>query len=164
MTSYVAIYDNDLEYGCSRDREIDGNTGDTRIFRQVRTSWRIIALRHVFLYCSWQLVLCFLVVPWGCLYPSFYIQGGRGYMEGNRVGYNMIPIRTLSLLVYFTDISIDINIYALERMTWSSGIFWMVGWVITDPSLGLLSPCRVIPRVPIFVSSQWVLGKWVDVG
>jgi hypothetical protein len=127
MTSYVAIYDNDLEYGCSRDREIDGNTGDKMIFRQVQTSWRIIALRHVFLYCSWQLVLCFLVVPWGCLYPSFFIQGGRGYMKGNRVGYNMIPISTLSLLVYFTDISIDINIYALERMTWSSGIFWMVG-------------------------------------
>jgi hypothetical protein len=20
---------------------------------------------------------------WGCLYPSFYIQGGRGYKEGN---------------------------------------------------------------------------------
>jgi hypothetical protein len=34
----------------------------------------------------------------GCLYPSFYIQGDRGYKEGNRVGYNMIPDMTLSLL------------------------------------------------------------------
>jgi hypothetical protein len=31
-------------------------------------------------------VVVFLVVDlslWGCLYPSFYIQGGRGYKEGN---------------------------------------------------------------------------------
>jgi hypothetical protein len=48
--------------------------------------------------------------PVGCLYPSFYIQGGRGYKKGNRVGYNMIPIRTLSLLAYFTYILIDIII------------------------------------------------------
>jgi hypothetical protein len=34
---------------------------------------------------------------WRCHYPSIYIQGGRCYKEGNRVGYNMIPIRTLSL-------------------------------------------------------------------
>jgi hypothetical protein len=40
------------------------------------------------------------------LYPS-----GRGYKEGNRVSYNMIPIRTLSLLAYF----IDIAIYALRN-------------------------------------------------
>jgi hypothetical protein len=56
-------------------------------------------------------------------YPSFYIQGGRGYKEGNLVGYNMIPIRTLSLLAYFTDIAI----YALGSRPWSFGIFWMVG-------------------------------------
>jgi hypothetical protein len=42
------------------------------------------------------------------LYPR-----GRGYKEGNRVGYNTISIRTLSLLVYFTYIFIDIIIYAL---------------------------------------------------
>jgi hypothetical protein len=53
------------------------------------------------------------VFPWGYLYPSFYIQGGRGYREGKRVDYNMIPIRTLSLLVYFTYIYIDIIIYVL---------------------------------------------------
>jgi hypothetical protein len=61
--------------------------------------------------------------PFGVPPPSFYIQGGRGYKEGNRVGYNMIPIRTLSLLAYFTYISIDIVIYALGNTSWSSGIF-----------------------------------------
>jgi hypothetical protein len=49
----------------------------------------------------------------GCLYPSFYIQGGRGYKEGNRVNYNMISIMTLSLLVYYIYIFINIIIYAL---------------------------------------------------
>jgi hypothetical protein len=62
----------------------------------------------------------FLVrVPLGCLYPFFYIQGGRGYKEGNRVSYNMIPIRTLSLLPYFTYIFIDISINALGSMPYS---------------------------------------------
>jgi hypothetical protein len=51
----------------------------------------------------------------GCLYPSLYIQEGWGYKEGNRVGYNMIPIRALSLLDYFTYILIDLIIYALEH-------------------------------------------------
>jgi hypothetical protein len=63
------------------------------------------------------------LVHWWFLYPSFYIQGGRDYKEGNRVGYNMIPIRILYLLVYFTYISIDIDIYTLGSMTWSSGTF-----------------------------------------
>jgi quinol-cytochrome oxidoreductase complex cytochrome b subunit len=39
--------------------------------------------------------------------------GGWGYKECNRVGYNMILIRTLSLLAYFTYISIGITIYTL---------------------------------------------------
>jgi Trk-type K+ transport system membrane component len=59
----------------------------------------------------------------GCLYPSFYIQGGRGYKKIDRVSYNMIPIMTLSLLTYFTYILIDIIIYTLESMPWSSGVF-----------------------------------------
>jgi hypothetical protein len=44
-----------------------------------------------------------------------YPRGGgvEGYKECSRVGYNMIPIRTLSLLAYFTYISIDIIIYAI---------------------------------------------------
>jgi hypothetical protein len=59
-----------------------------------------------------------LVVPLPILlYPR------RGYKECNRVGYNMISIRTLSLLVYFTYIFIDIIIYTLGSTTWSSGIF-----------------------------------------
>jgi hypothetical protein len=89
--------------------------------------------------------------PLGCLYPSFYIQAGRGYKEGNQVSYNMIPIRTLSLLAYFTYIPIDIIIYALGSVSWSSEIFWVVGRVIMDPSLGLLSPCEVVPWVLILV-------------
>jgi hypothetical protein len=45
------------------------------------------------------------------LYPR-----GRGYKKGNRVSYNMILIITLSLLIYFTYISIDIVLYALRSM------------------------------------------------
>jgi hypothetical protein len=43
-------------------------------------------------------------------------------MDGNRVSYNMILIRTLSLLAYFTYIFLDIVIYALGSTPWSSGI------------------------------------------
>jgi hypothetical protein len=82
------------------------------------------------------------------LYPR-----GKGYKEGNQVSYDMIPIRTLSLLAYFTYISIDIIIYALGSTSWFSGIFWMVGRVVADPSLGLLSPYEVVPQVLILVSS-----------
>jgi hypothetical protein len=64
------------------------------------------------------------VVPVGCIYLSFYIQGGRGYKEDNQVGYNIILIMSLSLLAYFTYIFIDIIFYALGSMLWSSG--WWV--------------------------------------
>jgi hypothetical protein len=46
------------------------------------------------------------------LYPG----GARGYKEDNRVSYNIIPIRTLSLLAYFTYMFIDVIIYALRSM------------------------------------------------
>jgi hypothetical protein len=72
-------------------------------------------------------------------------------MECNRVGYNMIIIRTLSLLVYFTYIFIDIIIYALESTPWSIAIFRTMGRVITDPSLDLFESMRVVPRVPIHI-------------
>jgi hypothetical protein len=52
------------------------------------------------------------------LYPR-----GRGYKEGNRVSYNMILIKTLSLLAYFTYIFIDIIIYVLESTSLSYVIF-----------------------------------------
>jgi hypothetical protein len=58
-----------------------------------------------------------IVVLLGCLYPSFYIQGGRGYKKGNRIGYNMIAIMTLSLLAYYIYILIDIIIYTLGSTT-----------------------------------------------
>jgi hypothetical protein len=72
----------------------------------------------------------------------------------------MIPIRTLSLLVYFTYIFIDIVIYAFGSTSWSSEIIWMAGRVIADPSLVILSPCGVVPQVPILVSmtNTLVLG------
>jgi hypothetical protein len=72
----------------------------------------------------------------GTTAPPFISKEGRGYKEGNRVGYNMIPIMTLSLLAYFTYIFIYIIIYALWSTSWYSGIFWMVGWVISEPHLG----------------------------
>jgi hypothetical protein len=50
--------------------------------------------------------------------------------NSNLLGYNMISIRTLSLLAYLTYILTDIIIY----------------------SLGLLSPYKVIPWVLILVS------------
>jgi hypothetical protein len=76
---------------------------------------------------------------------------GRGYKEVNRVGYNMIPIRTLPLLAYFTYICIDIIIYALGITPRLSGIFWMVGRVVANLSLALPSLCGVVPWVPILV-------------
>jgi Trk-type K+ transport system membrane component len=66
---------------------------------------------------------CSLGVP----LPHLLYQRARGYKEGNRVGYNMFPIRTLSLLAYFTYIFIDIIIYVLGSMPWSSIIFWIMG-------------------------------------
>jgi hypothetical protein len=80
------------------------------------------------------------------LYPR-----GRGYKEGNRVSYHMILIKPLSLLAYFTYILIDIIIYVLGNTSGSSRIFWMVGRVITDPSLGLLSLCQMVHRVLILI-------------
>jgi hypothetical protein len=47
--------------------------------------------------------------------PLLLYPWGRGYKKGNGVDYNMIPIRILSLLDYFTYIFIDIIIYALEN-------------------------------------------------
>jgi hypothetical protein len=93
---------------------------------------------------------------WGCLYPFLYIQGGRGYKEGNRVSYNMIPIRTPSLLTYVTNIFCRYKYLHLgEHDIWSSRFFWMVGRVIADPSLGLPNLYGVVPRVPILVSRHW---------
>jgi hypothetical protein len=47
----------------------------------------------------------------------------------------------------------------------SSGILWIVGQVIADPFLGLLSLCGVVPRVPIIVNnplSAWQVSScWV---
>jgi hypothetical protein len=45
--------------------------------------------------------------------PLLLYLSEQGYKKGNRVSYDMILIRTLSLLIYFTYISIDIIIYVL---------------------------------------------------
>jgi hypothetical protein len=57
----------------------------------------------------------------------------------------MIPNMTLTLLAYFTYIYIDIIIYVLGSTSWSYEIFWMVDQVVADSSMGLLSPCEVVP-------------------
>jgi hypothetical protein len=95
------------------------------------------------------------LVPCGVPLPLLlYLRGGRGYKEDNRVGYNIILIRTLSLLIYFTYIHIDIIIYAFASTPWFSEIFWMVGRFVKDPSLGLSSPCEVVPWVLILITDQ----------
>jgi hypothetical protein len=72
--------------------------------------------------------LCFQFISYrGASTPPFISKGGRGYKESNRVAYNIVSIRTLSLLAYFTYIFIDIIIYALRSTPCSSRIFWMVG-------------------------------------
>jgi hypothetical protein len=38
-------------------------------------------------------------------------------------------------------------------------VFWMVGRVVADPSLSLLSPYKVVPRVLILVDSPSVFDK-----
>jgi hypothetical protein len=68
------------------------------------------------------------------------------------VSYNIISIKTLSLLDYYIYILIDIIIYALWSMSWSSEIFWMVDRVIKNPFLNLLSPYGVVPWVPILIT------------
>jgi hypothetical protein len=92
--------------------------------------------------------------PFGVPLPLLLYQGRRGYKEDNRVGYNMISIRTLSLLACFTYIFIDRIIYVLESKSWSSRIFRMVGRVIANPSLGLPSPCGMVFRVLILVRNK----------
>jgi hypothetical protein len=48
-------------------------------------------------------------------------------------------------------IFLHIIFYALGSTSWSSEKFWMVDRVITDPSLGLLSLCEVVPLVLILI-------------
>jgi hypothetical protein len=103
-----------------------------------------------------------LTCPLGMPLPLLLYPRGWVYKEGNQVGYNMISNKTLSLLIYFTYISIDIIIYSLWSTSWSSKISWMVGWVVTNHSLGLPSPCDVVPWALNLVNSPQVLGKWVD--
>jgi hypothetical protein len=65
--------------------------------------------------------------------PFFYVQGGRGYKESKRVGYNMITIWIMSLLTYFTHISIHIAIYVWWNMLRSYRVFWKMGRVLVGP-------------------------------
>jgi hypothetical protein len=47
------------------------------------------------------IVLSVYAVFWMPL-PLLLYPRGQGYKEVNRVSYNMIPVKTLSLLAYFT--------------------------------------------------------------
>jgi hypothetical protein len=40
---------------------------------------------------------------------------------------------------------------------WFSGIIWMVGRVVADPSLGLPSLCGVVPWVPVLINHQMLI-------
>jgi hypothetical protein len=70
-----------------------------------------------------ELVLTSNLYPLGVSLPIFLYLRGVRLQEGIRVGYNMIPVKTLSQLAYFTYIFIDIIIYTLGSMPWSSRIF-----------------------------------------
>jgi hypothetical protein len=60
-------------------------------------------------------VIIGLVAVGGASTPPFISRDAR-LQEGNRVGYNMISIRTRSLLAYFIYFFIDTIIYALDSM------------------------------------------------
>jgi hypothetical protein len=90
-----------------------------------------------------------VLLLWGCLYPSFYIQGTTR-LQG-KITVTIWSQSRLYLCLPIIYIFIDIIIYSLGSMSWSSEIFMIVGQVITDLSLGLLSLCGVVPRVPILV-------------
>jgi hypothetical protein len=59
------------------------------------------------------LVLTSSSCPLGVPLPLLLYARGCGYKEDIRVGYNMIPIKIISLLSYFTYIFIDTIIYEL---------------------------------------------------
>jgi hypothetical protein len=138
------------------------------IFRQVQACRRIIALHTIFLYCSWQLIWWLLFVRLVLtssshslgvplpllLYPRGVKLQGRypSWLQHDSYSDSI-------LLVYFTHIFIDIIIYAIGSTLWSSGIIWMVGQVIADPSLGLLSLCGVVPQVPILIISITIVAQ-----
>jgi hypothetical protein len=69
----------------------------------------------------------------------------------------MISIRTLSLLVYFTYIFIDISIYALGNTSYGP---LYGGQSPNGPSLGIPSLCGVVPRVPLLVTWRLSLSIW----
>jgi hypothetical protein len=73
------------------------------------------------------MVVLLVHVPLGVPLPLLLYPKGQSYKEGNRVSYNMITIRTLFLLTYYTYIFIDIATYVLGSTPWLIGNFWMVG-------------------------------------
>jgi hypothetical protein len=121
-------YDNEFVWRWSQDWENDGNTGDTNILRQVQASRRIIALCPLFLYCSWQFC-CGCTCPLGVTVPLLLYQRGRGYKEGNHVGYNMIPIRTISICLVY----ICFYRYSYLRLKGHVMAFWKMGRALGVP-------------------------------
>jgi hypothetical protein len=108
--------------------------------------------------CSWIAHgnwCCVEVVPWGASTPPFISKGAM--LQEREPGWlqhdpNQDSISTCPFYIYFY----RYNFLCLEEHVM---VFWMVGRVIMDPSLGLLSPCEVVPRVLILVSSPRVVGK-----
>jgi hypothetical protein len=75
-------------------------------------------------------------VVWGASTLSFYIQGGRGYKEGNRVGYLCLGEH---ILVFWNLLDAELS--------------------HKGPSLGFPSPYEVIAPVLILISRPRVHGK-----
>jgi hypothetical protein len=78
------------------------------------------------------------------LYPV-----GWCYEEDNWVSYNIILNMTLSLLIYIY--IYRYNYLCLRNTSWCSKISWIMGRVVMDPYLGLLSPYDVVTRVLILI-------------
>jgi hypothetical protein len=143
VPSFV-VYDNDLEYVWSWYQKNDGNTGDTRTFRQIQTSRWIITLHHVFLYCSWQL-MWWLLFFWGCPALLLY-QGGRAYKDSSWVSYNCSPTRTLSLVFFNYKIwSYSTRILFLGDIL----LLYCCNMGLCQPHMGLLSYLGHVPRIRI---------------
>jgi hypothetical protein len=89
--------------------------------------------------------------PIECLYPSFYIQGGEVI---RKVTESVTTWSQLKLYLYFLFYIYfhRYNFLCLGSTLWSSRIFWMVGRIEADLSLGLPGPCEMIPWVLILVN------------
>jgi hypothetical protein len=76
-------------------------------------------------------------------------------VDSSSDGWMMSPcplLQCMFIIMFLLAYFIDIAIYTLGSMPWSSRIFWMVVRVRVNPSLGLSSPYWVVPQVPIIIT------------